>query len=342
LSHPKIADVVAKAFLEVVGIVLLLLPLAYIYIFSANFEPFHRGFFCSDQNLKHPYKEQTVPILTALLVWLGLAIFFIVLVENLRTSAMEGWRRKNPIPDKKYPPWIAVELYRYFGYFALGATGCLLFTEIAKYTIGRLRPHFLTLCRPDFASPTFCKDTWGYERFIVENENEICLGLIANGGNVTSKQLHEARLSFLSGHSSFSFYCASFLVVYLQARLTNFPTFTHNKWVLTIYWMLKVFKPFLQFGMLVLAFWISLTRISDYFHHPYDVATGALVGVIFAAITLLVMADVFNKRSAFWKSLDMEEPQVPKVRVLESNNIRNFTPISQQMAKLIRVVPPPS
>ena len=146
------------------------------------------------------------------------------------------------------------------------------------------------------------------------------------------------RLSFLSGHSSFSFYCATYLIVYLQARLSNFPLSADNQALTTIYRMLKVrlgakfwfssflqvFRPFLQFGMISLAFWISLTRylvwrlllslfsvisfsfsrISDYYHHPYDVVTGALVGITFASSTLLVMADVFNKRSAFWKSLE--------------------------------------
>ena len=33
--------------------------------------------------------------------------------------------------------------------------------------------------------------------------------------------LNEARKSFMSGHSSFSFYCATFLVIYLQVRLSN-------------------------------------------------------------------------------------------------------------------------
>ena len=33
--------------------------------------------------------------------------------------------------------------------------------------------------------------------------------------------LEEARKSFMSGHSSFSFYCATFLVIYLQVRLSN-------------------------------------------------------------------------------------------------------------------------
>ena len=62
-------------------------------------------------------------------------------------------------------------------------------------------------------------------------------------------------------------------------------------------------RPYLQFAMIILSFWVSLTRISDYFHHPMDVVAGALVGVIFALITLTVIADLFNKRSAFWKSV---------------------------------------
>ena len=127
-----------------------------------------------------------MPIITALLIWLGLAVFFIFLVrltehtynicvfafslgkfildlktshaslinlskvETLRSVVLQGRRRSNPIPDSKYPqcffsehtshhinhnrypPWLAVELYRYYGFFALGACGCLLFTEVAK------------------------------------------------------------------------------------------------------------------------------------------------------------------------------------------------------------------
>ena len=63
--------------------------------------------------------------------------------------------REKPIL-KSRTPWIAVELYRHFGYYALGAVSCLLFTEIAKYTIGRLRPHFLTICAPEYTAE-LCK-----------------------------------------------------------------------------------------------------------------------------------------------------------------------------------------
>lgn len=70
---------------------------------------------------------------------------------------------------------------------------------------------------------------------------------------------------------------------------------------------MKILRPFIQFAIIILAFWISLTRISDYFHHPFDVVTGALVGITFALITLTVAADIFNKRSAFVKMFRNDE-----------------------------------
>ena len=34
--------------------------------------------------------------------------------------------------------------------------------------------------------------------------------------------------------------------------------------------------------LIVLATWISFTRISDYYHYPFDIVCGALTGVGFA------------------------------------------------------------
>ena len=122
----------------------------------------------------------------------AVSTFFIILVEILRSWAesQAGERRHKPFPNNR-TPWIAVELYRHFGYFTLGALTTLLFTELAKYNIGRLRPHFLTLCKPKLTFE-LCQDEFGYERFVIEKEEDICEGLIS--GEVTMKQLHEARL----------------------------------------------------------------------------------------------------------------------------------------------------
>ena len=137
-----------------------------------------------------------------------------------------------------------MELYHHFMYFTLGALTTLLFTELAKYTIGRLRPHYLSLCGPRLTSELY-HDEFGNLKFVMEPEEELF-------------ENHKIRgLSFLSGNSSFSFFCGIFLIIYLWANLNSR--------------FMNVLRPFLQFGMAILSFWVSLTRISDYFHHPLDI-----------------------------------------------------------------------
>ena len=46
--------------------------------------------------------------------------------------------------------------FRILGYFLVGTLFCTLTTELAKYKIGRLRPYFLTVCKPDM-SDAICK-----------------------------------------------------------------------------------------------------------------------------------------------------------------------------------------
>jgi len=89
-NPPTCKDVLPKAFLQFICLLLLLLPMAYIYVLTANFEPFHRGFYCDDQNLKHPYMQQQVPISLCIVIWAAISIFSIVLVETLRSLAEKG------------------------------------------------------------------------------------------------------------------------------------------------------------------------------------------------------------------------------------------------------------
>ena len=115
---------------------------------------------------------QTVPISLCIAIWAAISIFLILLIESLRSYVERD--REGPIKNNR-TPWIAIELYRHFGYFLLGCISCLLFTEIAKYTIGRLRPHYLTICDPDFTDE-LCKDPNNsqYSRFVTNDEKTIC------------------------------------------------------------------------------------------------------------------------------------------------------------------------
>ena len=75
--------------------------------------------------------------------------------------------------------------------FLVGAAVNVVLTDVGKYTVGRLRPHFLAVCKPDF-SKLNC--TTGFKKNFITNYE--CTG---------DKDLtKEARLSFPSGHSSFA------------------------------------------------------------------------------------------------------------------------------------------
>ncbi|MBW02976.1 Phospholipid phosphatase 3, partial [Eschrichtius robustus] len=91
-------------------------------------------------------------------------------------------------------PYVAA-LYKQVGCFLFGCAISQSFTDIAKVSIGRLRPHFLSVCNPDF-SQINCSE--GYI------QNYKCRG--------NDSKVQEARRSFFSGHASFSMYTMLYLV----------------------------------------------------------------------------------------------------------------------------------
>jgi len=206
-----------------------------------------RGFFCDDEALKHPYiDEETVPMTMALGIWV-----FAILATVIPTEALVDKTRPDQHDQSHtvklcgvYIPFLVLELYRVFGYLLVGGSFCMLFTDISKNTIGRLRPHFLTLCKPwdnefngncteekynGVENMTYFRYTGdGQEDQVIcgsfsltDSENEalakVCLEMSSSIKEINLFQsLKEARLSFMSGHSSFSFFCAVFLIIYLQ------------------------------------------------------------------------------------------------------------------------------
>ena len=185
-------------------------------------------------------------------------------------------------------PTLVLELFRLFGFFVMIGIFNDLFTEMGKFTIGRLRPHFLTLCNLDLKEIE-CKDDQGFQKFVIISNDSCSMSNNKNWApEVYEKYLIDGRKSFLSGHTSYSFYVAVFLVLYLHCKLTHFQIPATNRWT---HWLLKgiqIFKPYMQFGLLALATFVGMSRISDYMHHPGDVITGALVGTIFGKYTITI------------------------------------------------------
>ncbi|KAG7258020.1 hypothetical protein CRUP_024637 [Coryphaenoides rupestris] len=147
-------------------------------------------------------------------------------------------------------PYVAA-LYKQVGVFVFGCAISQSFTDIAKVSVGRLRPHFLDVCRPDLSAVN-C--SLGY---ITEYQ---CQG--------PEGRVQEARKSFFSGHASFSMYTMLYLVFYLQSRFT-----WHGA---------RTLRPLTQFTLVMLSFYTGLSRVSDHKHHPGDVLAGFLQGALVA------------------------------------------------------------
>jgi len=127
-------------------------------------EPTRRGFFCDDEALKHPIMEETISVGHCTIMWACIAMFITIFVECVfsKVHRFQDWEfsmavRRSSVSEVKMClnkiPLLALDIYRLICYYWVGALGSLLTTELAKYKIGRLRPYFLTLCKPKESLP---------------------------------------------------------------------------------------------------------------------------------------------------------------------------------------------
>ncbi|XP_028640183.1 phospholipid phosphatase 1 isoform X2 [Grammomys surdaster] len=271
--------------LDVVCVLLAGLPFA---ILTSRHTPFQRGIFCNDESIKYPYKEDTIPY--ALLGGIIIPFCIIVMVIGETLSVYLNVLHSNSFVNNHY----VATLYKAIGAFLFGASASQSLTDIAKYSIGRFRPHFLDVCKPDW-SKINCSD--GYI------ENFICQG--------NEAKVREGRLSFYSGHSSFSMYCMLFLALYLQARMKG-------DWA-------RLLRPTIQFGLIALSIYVGLSRVSDYKHHWSDVLVGLIQGAAVAILVVLYVSNFF-KETHSQKEKEDSNTTLHETTTSTQNCIRNHEP----------------
>lgn len=236
---------------------LVLLGIADMLFYIIPIRPSHRGFYCDDQSLQKPFQKETIPTSTTLLVGFFVTIPVIIICEAVNSNSRE---RKHELgfgkvtikcgPLRWKPsPWQRRTLFVVF-MFGFGALITNLFTDIGKMTVGRLRPYFIAVCKPNITTTT-CQ---GYVTA------DVCTG--------NPKDILESRESFPSAHASFSAYTMVFVALYLESSL---PTRRSN-----------LVKPFLQVAFISLGVLCALSRIFDYWHHWGDVLVGLSLGTIVA------------------------------------------------------------
>lgn len=124
-------------------------------------------------------------------------------------------------------------------------------------------------------------------------------------GDSSDRMLKEMRLSFPSGHSSFSFFTMVYCAVSSLSATTNDSkmSFYSMLFIFQIYLQTrmtwrgsKLLKHFLQYTLVMITWFTSLSRISDYKHHWSDVMAGAFLGVIMAVLVANFVNDLGCRR----------------------------------------------
>lgn len=268
-----------KAKLKHIIIVLIITGcVALLYLMLLLFVPdYHRGFFCNDESLMYPFHESTVSHTFLYGSGCLVPIITIVITELLRKFNKIDEIKNPMISGRVYPSWLK-HVIKFSSIFTLGAFSNVAITSIMKNSIGRYRPHFISVCQP-LISPanTTCGDTFNTNRYVTT--------FFCSNGDLSTEIIKEMRLSFPSGHASFSVYTMTFAAFYLHYRLHWFKGKASRSAIIC-----------LTLTFIAFAFLISLSRISNYHSHWSDVLAGSILGLFICLIIVFLVSNLFKKR----------------------------------------------
>ncbi|XP_065213424.1 putative phosphatidate phosphatase isoform X2 [Planococcus citri] len=233
-------------------------------------QPFQRGFFCNDESIRLPYFEPTVS--TTSLYSFGLLIPTLIIFggEYVHHVLRKDTKLSNRYLTRKHEiSNYYRSVFRKLLCFVSGALYGYFISAVGKFTVGRLRPNFIALCGIDLS--TVCRD----------HPYEYITNFTCPNGEFAG---NDGRISFPSDHAGFSFYAAVFTVLYLQKRIKCG----------SLFW-----KPLLQFLILLLAWWISLTRVMNNQHHMSDVIAGIFIGSGVALINTILVHSFSRTKTQF-------------------------------------------
>lgn len=160
------------------------------------------------------------------------------------------------------------QLYVMISSLLLANLTCHLLTDILKYRVGRLRPHFIDLCQPKLSNGTVLSRT-----SVCTNPNEYIVDFTCTNSDASDYNLKNVGLSFVSGHTSFISCSFFFIIFYLHHRY-HFKQFTF-------------FKALVQAILFYCIVFVGTSRISDNKHHWQDVIVGIIQGALIAGCTLI-------------------------------------------------------
>lgn len=196
---------------------------AYLYFVS---DPYKRGFWTGDTSIRYPFRPLTVSVAFVIVVSYVIPMLIIIFTERMLLRVHPGEHLKK---------------------FSFVTLANLLVNLFFKFTTGRLRPHFLTLCKVKGLEDR------GINEFLADY--------------TCTEETSDARQSFYSGHAAISMCAATYIIIYIQEKFPRSLT-----------------KSFFQIIIMLIGFYPGVTQINNFHHHWSDVATGYAAGVTFALL----------------------------------------------------------
>jgi len=272
----------------VLNALLTVILLTILVVLEKYVQPFQSGFYCNDFSINMKYKSSTVNnslLVVVSLLGTGILIFMSEIFNNshIKLNRVFVYSPKNPSMFKiRLFNRQVIEIrehignfYVNYGFFIIGFLLNTIVTLIGKKTIGRLRPNFLDVCKPEPNPYVKCGEPHLTGLTYLSPEIDfLCTA-------IDKEEIVESRLSFPSGHSSTAFYSAVFMICYLNEiwRRRSCSLMLH---------IVQVF-------LFAAAFFVAMTRVIDNKHHVTDVIAGSAIGSTVALVTFYYVLQFYRK-----------------------------------------------
>ncbi|KAI6179015.1 AcidPPc domain-containing protein [Aphelenchoides besseyi] len=229
--------------IDVLAIVALFISMEFV---AHHIGPHKSGFYCDDKTIRLPYRSSTVGFWGLIGYCIFINFITILAVECCRLYLLND-KHEYSIYESHRTRFqrLLIRFCIFFTFYLSFEFLITILTTVTKLSIGRLRPHFLDVCRPLVTLP---------ERSPIQlTQHSACTGLeniFIDISNYTCTAKHPEFVTEL----------------YMQYRLVDQIR-------------CRLVVPVLQICCLGCGLFISYSRIFDYKHHWTDVAVGIFVGV---------------------------------------------------------------
>ncbi|BDD64026.1 hypothetical protein MAP00_008877 [Monascus purpureus] len=259
-----------------------------------SIEPYHQHFSLRNISLQYPYAvHERVPIKVALCISCLAPAIIIVIYTLFIDGLFSHHKPRDPVSGKKK----VTGPYRFkdrLWELNCGILGLLLsqglafvITQVLKNACGKPRPDLIDRCQPRPGS----EDLMPYGL----SNSSICTG--------DEKIIKDGFRSWPSGHSSSSFAGLLYLSLWLCGKLHVMD----NRG--------EVWKTILVMIPILGATLIAVSRIMDARHHPFDVITGSMLGIICACVSYRQyfpsITEAWKKGRAYPIRTWASEPRIP-------------------------------